>query len=129
MSLRIRNAHLDPAQEEQIELFRQRLKNYGYTSGSVTAYLRAAALYLTAGQEMTPEAIDKYFDEKYHEEGITKRKKSQLCTAKTGVKRFYELLYDDDGELNVAQKHLEKYGMEKVCNEDCFNCIYPDCIC
>lgn len=121
---RIKNVNLTQEQEEKIEQFRTALREAEYTRTAITTYLRAAAIYLSEGNEVTPEAISDYYA-KQNVEGLTNTQRKAIYTRKAGTMRFYEMVGGGKAHPR-GQKHKRTYKRE--CNKDCFNCVYPDCI-
>ena len=118
----------DPALLASLDVYMGALIDFGYSEGTIRDYVSSAGKYLETGRPMTKEAIEEYIEEKLAIVGDNPKKRGRIHTIKSGVMRYFELFDGCDGdELNKLAKS-NRLGTGKVCDEDCFNCKYPDCI-
>lgn len=118
----------DPALLASLDVYMGAMIEMGYAEGTIRDYISSAGKYLETGRPMTKEAIDEYIEEKLAAVGNDPSKRKRVHTIKAGVLRYFELFDGcEDGKLNELAKS-NRLGMGKVCDEDCFNCKYPDCI-
>lgn len=118
----------DPALLASLDVYMGALIDFGYSEGTIRDYVSSAGKYLETGRPMTKEAIEEYIEEKLAAVGDNPKKRGRIHTIKSGVMRYFELFDGCDGdELNKLARS-NRLGMGKVCDEDCFNCKYPDCI-
>lgn len=118
----------DPALLASLDVYKAELVDLGYSGGSVRDYVSSAGKYLETGRPLTKEAIEEYIQEKLDAVVGYPKKRARIHTIKAGIMRYFDLF---DGCAEGEQNHLTKsnrVGAVKVCDEDCFNCIYPDCI-
>ena len=118
----------DPDLLASLDVYMAELIDLGYSEGTIRDYVSSAGKYLETGRPLTKEAIEEYIQEKLDVIGDNKRKRGRVHTIKTGIMRYFELFDGCDGE--TLNKLIKQDGpsTRKICDEDCFNCKYPDCI-
>ena len=99
----------------ELREFRQWLKNGGINKKSVSIYATSVSRYLETGNGFEKEEIKRYFDR------LEQGGKTKMNSARAGVSAYIRFLNGDER----ARKHKKE---RPTCNEDCFHCIYDDCI-
>ena len=118
----------DPALLASLDVYASAMFERGYSAVTIRDYVSNAGKYLETGRPLTVEAIDEYIQEKLDAIGDKPKKRARIHTVKTGIMRYFELFDGCDvGEINNLPKS-NRLGTGKICDEDCFNCKYPDCI-
>ena len=115
----------DPKLIRQLEDFAKWLYNGGYSEETSRTYMNNAAKYLVKGNEPTKLAVEAYYYMKLAAPNINRTEKRKLYVQKAGVMRYVEYLSGENLDMSTDKR---KHRLKKVCNKDCFNCIYPDCI-
>ena len=118
----------DPDLLESLGLFAEELLDLGYSSGTILDYVRNAGKYLATGRPVTEEAIAEYVKEQLELIGPDQKKRKRIHNIKSSILRYYEIIVNGDGYYSADRPRPNRLGARKVCDEDCFNCKYPDCI-
>lgn len=116
----------DPELVKKINLFRVSLMTKGYASATIKEYVKGASNYLLTGLPITKEAIEKYYNELKEDKT---RKLNPVRKERVAALRYLDCQNGNEENLKGWMKYLSRRkDPEKICDEDCFNCIYPDCI-
>ena len=118
----------DPDILASLEVFLEKMRECGYAEATARGYVGMAAAYIDTGLPMTIEAIEQYYDGLLKTIGQDKKKRARLYTKKAGTMRYYDCFYGSGLASDGKNGQTNRLGTGKKCNEDCFNCIYPDCI-
>ena len=100
----------------ELSEFRQWLADGGINRKSVSCYATSVQRYLKAGGSFESEEIERYFS-RLEMEGT----KARMNSARAGISAYIRYMRGD----KTARKRKKP---KATCNEDCFNCIYDDCI-
>lgn len=119
----VHGAAEDNSAHPQMHEFRVALREAGYIPPVIHAYVQGAKRYLEKGFALDRETAYMWF-EKCKQEGH-----EVTGNRKTGVYTFIKFI---NGEPLVRKKRKPKekktVDYYSVCDEDCFNCKYKDCI-
>ena len=96
--------------------FRLWLIENGANKSNMTYFLRGVTEFRKTGLEINDETI-KNFRDQMEENGVNYRYSAQMAN---GV-RYYKHFLNGESLPKRISKTFE-------CNEDCFNCIYSDCL-
>lgn len=117
----------DPIIEEKLNGFKAKLTESGYAPRTVMGYACDVRIYLLTGLPATKESVKKYFDGL--KEGVTERKRlNNIRKQRVSALRYCDYLDGNEEKLQGWRHYFNIRKEKRVCNEDCFNCIYPDCI-
>ena len=117
-----RNKIIEP--DERINPFRVALYEAGFSAGTSYNYAKGARVLVLSGCSLTQEGLGECFH-KLRYDNIRQRQ-----VHKTGAKLFIEFI---NGREIIRHDPVNKTGVRgrrnvwKGCDEDCFNCKYPDC--
>ena len=111
--------------DEQIELFKKKLRELGYSSQAMYGYSAGAREYYMTGREMTKESVSEYY------KGLKDNGVKFLSSHKAGAFLFVRFC---NGEEITRTKSLEESrnnsklkNLFHGCDDDCFNCKYDEC--
>ena len=117
----------DPALLASLDVYMSAMIEQGYSEGTIRDYVSNAGKYLETGRPLTKESIEEYIKEKLSTIPDPKKRK-RIHTVRSGIMRYFELFDGcDTGNIDNLPRS-RRLGVHKVCDEDCFNCKYPDCI-
>ncbi len=118
----------DPELLASLDVFMASLIELGYSEGTIRDYVRNAGKYLATGRPVTEEAIAEFVKDELESIGTDQRKRKRIQNIKTSILRFYDIIVNGDGSYSEDRPRPNRLGARKICDEDCFNCKYPDCI-
>lgn len=117
----------DPGMEEKVDGFRAKLKENGYAYSTIKGYVRDVRIFLRTGLPATKEEVKRYFDG-LKEIKSDKTNLNNIRRQRVAALRYCDYLEGNEEKLHGWKHYLNIRREKRKCNEDCFNCIYPDCI-
>ena len=114
--------------DESMKEFKSYLKESGYAKSVVFDYAHSARDYIDLGEQLDEQSISAYFDS-LKKDGTLKQKPASR--KKAGVVAYCRFVNGDRSGMRTEKKQYEKRryrGEYRGCDEDCFNCKYPDCL-
>ena len=112
-----------PEPDERIQLYRDALAKAGFSVGTVYDYAKGARLFLLSKKQLNKEGLDEFFSEEEYSNPRSRQ------VHKTGAKTFLDFINGRELVHHTPQNKRGSNGKRRWhgCNEDCFNCEYPDC--
>jgi hypothetical protein len=111
----------DNSLHPELKNYRRALLDAGYKPDVVYGYVQGAKRYLEKGLPLDRESAKKWIAESKEAGHEIKG------THKTGVYSFIKFLC---GDPLIRKNRKNKLGIDyqNICEEDCFNCTYKDCV-
>lgn len=107
--------------DERFSQFRTELERLGYSKSSVWDYAAGAREYVLTGKDLTKEEIDDYFKNNTSSSYVVNK------THKTGTMLFLKFINGEPIVRRIRKEGRWKKKRFNGCDDDCFNCPYPDC--
>lgn len=103
---------------ESIKRFNERLTELGYTKNTISIYITGAMRYMETGNAWDDETVTNYW------QGLFDR--GEIKVSSRNMHRRGTIAYRDflKGQSIKPNSRPKKFN---GCDEDCFNCPYPDC--
>ena len=113
---------------EGLQDFKQSMKDANVAKSTLFDYLKSTRMYLETGLPLEKEAVADYWKSQEQQGLITKRERIRRKAGVMAYLRFIngQSVMTDYG--SVRQANLKARELWHGCDEDCFNCIYSDCL-
>lgn len=109
----------DNSAHPKLAEFREVLKKMGFSKGATNGYAQGVKKYLAAGGTLDLDEADRFFKE--HPEVKVGG------GYRAGVMQFIRFINGMPMERR-STKVVKDLDYNNLCDDDCFNCKYPDCI-
>lgn len=97
--------------KEEKEAFKSKLRELGYKSTTICTYANGAEQYMATGNALDSETVTNYWNTNFGK---------RMNMQRLGTLAYIRFIQG----IPIKDTHEPLF---KGCDEDCFNCPYPDC--